>query len=109
MYVAPHVGAWIETLVDGFFSCTLWVAPHVGAWIETTQSKTPSFEQGSRPTWARGLKHRISIQDSSPRSVAPHVGAWIETFATLSSKRENQVAPHVGAWIETLQDHRGIL
>ena len=32
--VAPHVGAWIEILID---SMTPWkgcVAPHVGAWIE---------------------------------------------------------------------------
>ena len=34
--VAPHVGAWIETVeivADGEFFC---VAPHVGAWIETS-------------------------------------------------------------------------
>ena len=34
-YVAPHVGAWIET---DTFTSDKWlapVAPHVGAWIET--------------------------------------------------------------------------
>ena len=34
--VAPHAGAWIETL---FLLCSLLlahVAPHAGAWIETT-------------------------------------------------------------------------
>ena len=49
-YVAPRVGAWIET--GGMDSVTLLydVAPRVGAWIETlivfdmickTQSRTP--------------------------------------------------------------------
>ena len=33
--VAPHVGAWIETLVKEEISNKLRVAPHVGAWIET--------------------------------------------------------------------------
>ena len=33
--VAPHVGAWIETLVSGCASQAWLVAPHVGAWIET--------------------------------------------------------------------------
>ena len=36
--VAPHAGAWIETLSRGgccFF--LIRVAPHAGAWIETSQ------------------------------------------------------------------------
>ena len=35
-YVAPHVGAWIETVraLDSFG--VIDVAPHVGAWIETS-------------------------------------------------------------------------
>ena len=100
--VAPHVGAWIETLQRGEGFHSGGVAPHVGAWIET-----------------------IGTEDLYSRySVAPHVGAWIETFGrgtSLSSlavshpmwvrglKQEKDkklamnmyVAPHVGAWIET--------
>ena len=55
--VAPHVGAWIETLhhCKRFFGSL--VAPHVGAWIETE---------------AVGQRGITNI-------VAPHVGAWIET------------------------------
>ena len=34
--VAPHVGAWIETIGRGGLSLYEQVAPHVGAWIETT-------------------------------------------------------------------------
>ena len=34
-YVAPHVGAWIETGGNRLLHQLLAVAPHVGAWIET--------------------------------------------------------------------------
>ena len=33
--VAPHVGAWIETVTTLKSPIVLSVAPHVGAWIET--------------------------------------------------------------------------
>ena len=33
--VAPHVGAWIETITKSLPCGSSWVAPHVGAWIET--------------------------------------------------------------------------
>ena len=35
-YVAPHVGAWIETRETFYILVyAMQVAPHVGAWIET--------------------------------------------------------------------------
>ena len=34
--VAPHVGAWIETVFAGCRPLPGFVAPHVGAWIETS-------------------------------------------------------------------------
>ena len=55
--VAPHVGAWIETLSRYRLSAKCHVAPHVGAWIETVSDSV---------IWNR-------------QRVAPHVGAWIET------------------------------
>ena len=55
--VAPHVGAWIETLRRTFQGYTdRQVAPHVGAWIETDGRGSHSLLSASRPTWARGLK-----------------------------------------------------
>ena len=33
--VAPHVGAWIETVYGAHWAQKEFVAPHVGAWIET--------------------------------------------------------------------------
>lgn len=32
--VAPHAGAWIETISRNFFHSKEYVAPHTGAWIE---------------------------------------------------------------------------
>jgi len=56
--VAPHAGAWIETLP--YIICigiVGMVAPHAGAWIETRPQQVPD---------------RLT-------AVAPHAGAWIET------------------------------
>ena len=35
MFVAPYVGAWIETCKIAYCSQLVLVAPYVGAWIET--------------------------------------------------------------------------
>ena len=56
-WVAPHVGAWIETELFIRSAKGSTVAPHVGAWIETVNSSNVAGRK-----W-----------------VAPHVGAWIET------------------------------
>ena len=56
----------------------LLVAPHTGAWIETLYPVISDQEVLSRLTQARGLKHYIRYALSS-KSVAPHTGAWIET------------------------------
>ena len=55
--VAPHTGAWIETLSILTIYTPLAVAPHTGAWIET------------RDGLGWFLRNRV----------APHTGAWIET------------------------------
>ena len=57
-YVAPYVGAWIETLVGDEVVLHQLVAPYVGAWIETYFNAQIQQEQAK---------------------VAPYVGAWIET------------------------------
>ena len=32
--VAPHMGAWIEIVMESYFKNKYKVAPHMGAWIE---------------------------------------------------------------------------
>ena len=58
LWVAPLVGAWIETSNMDFMSNFNDVAPLVGAWIETAN------------------RTQLKIW----REVAPLVGAWIETL-----------------------------
>ena len=59
--VAPHAGAWIETLALPRTEVESQVAPHAGAWIETAK---PALYEASE-------------------YVAPHAGAWIETRIIL--------------------------
>ena len=57
--VAPHVGAWIETLSTDGYNSLGYVAPHVGAWIETRDAALIAWVcAGSHPMWVRGLKLR---------------------------------------------------
>ena len=56
-FVAPYMGAWIETYLG--IQCRLipYVAPYMGAWIETFYVFGPEANC----------------------AVAPYMGAWIET------------------------------
>ena len=54
--VAPHMGAWIETLYKLAGTEDTNVAPHMGAWIETAQMERLVSAGLSLPTWERGLK-----------------------------------------------------
>ncbi len=82
LLVAPHTGAWIETLEIWHEGRCGVVAPHTGAWIETLE------------IWHEG---RCGV-------VAPHTGAWIETTTECEEIAPRYVAPHTGAWIETGRD-----
>ena len=55
-FVAPYVGAWIETLHNYRNTQRGRVAPYVGAWIETYLISTAASTILSHPTWVRGLK-----------------------------------------------------
>ena len=78
------------------------VAPHAGAWIETIKDNPVVDGQAqSHPTRVRGLKHFCLLALAATWYVAPHAGAWIETRIYVSSLRFVRVAPHAGAWIET--------
>ena len=101
-YVAPHVGAWIETRIVRASCGRAPVAPHVGAWIETPRSAPSLPSPSSHPMWVRGLKQNLKPLEMQQIQVAPHVGAWIETPSRSHILLVHKVAPHVGAWIETL-------
>ena len=60
------------------------VAPHAGAWIETLYGRCPSEkDKSSHPMRVRGLKLQQSHRSGAASLVAPHAGAWIETDALL--------------------------
>ena len=56
----------------------------------------------SRPSRARGLKHRFVMTAQPYYQVAPLAGAWIETFSWRGDNTLALVAPLAGAWIETM-------
>ena len=55
-FVAPYVGAWIETNSVASSCIRLRVAPYVGAWIETRVQLSLYEQRMSHPMWVRGLK-----------------------------------------------------
>ena len=58
----------------------MYVAPRVGAWIETLlQSNLLDLYSSSHPVWVRGLKLYMRKRCCQLVAVAPRVGAWIET------------------------------
>ena len=78
--VAPHAGAWIETIHTVGIPPAEEVAPHAGAWIETTRTaRAMKTSSTSHPTRVRGLKLRHFHAAGGRGVVAPHAGAWIET------------------------------
>ena len=120
--VAPHTGAWIETLLLITTLNIYPVAPHTGAWIETAIQRASIQRVESHPTRVRGLKQSNIIKEVIWIVVAPHTGAWIETMpmplvsceirshptrvrGLKHNCQDNTcfgiVAPHTGAWIET--------
>ena len=53
------MGAWIETSIRSRETFGKYVAPYVGAWIETVPGLLPVGLVKSHPTWVRGLKHHL--------------------------------------------------
>ena len=105
-FVAPYMGAWIETRQSLPVRRQKIVAPYMGAWIETLScdlflsppASLPIWERGlklqhvqqpgvrrvSLPIWERGLKLAWRPLSEPYRPVAPYMGAWIETATTTS-------------------------
>ena len=74
------MGAWIETCRPRNQPAVTIVAPHVGAWIETVPLAVSLCQcNTSHPMWVRGLKRQTMQKIEMVQKVAPHVGAWIET------------------------------
>ncbi len=71
IYVAPRVGAWIETF---FLVRSLSNLRSRPAWARGLKLKNSSREGAnkmSRPAWARGLKHPFLYQKTQQPGRAP--------------------------------------
>ena len=122
-FVAPLVGAWIETDYPIRHPQLPYVAPLVGAWIETKTAHTLASLSKSHPSWVRGLKlqydsfvrigvlsHPSWVRGLKLENVGVTKAAWAShpswvrglkpTFSLVPTV--DVVAPLVGAWIETL-------
>ena len=73
------MGAWIETVAGTPEKPCTFVAPYMGAWIETHQYLSFLSPNQSLPIWERGLKHQKYTAGCFSLPVAPYMGAWIET------------------------------
>ena len=121
--VAPRVGAWIETPIDGHgpgedLSHPAWVrglkrfgfGVGIGsgmshpAWVrglKRTVGPDRRDRRKSHPAWVRGLKP--SVPDA-PDAAATSYPAWVRGLKQITEAQETSlraVAPRVGAWIET--------
>ena len=101
IWVAPYVGAWIETAKAGMIVPVKAVAPYVGAWIETRMPPRKPPASLRRTLCGCVDWNILREQGTGNLSVAPYVGAWIETERLWINVGELDVAPYVGAWIET--------
>ena len=101
-YVAPRVGAWIEThkflqSARLYSSHPVWVRglkPLCALCLALPCRSHPVWVRGlklvcwqlvnfcnmSHPVWVRGLKHAADTLSNLGTLVAPRVGAWIETL-----------------------------
>ena len=73
---------WVRGLkhnVEFYVRQRKYVAPRVGAWIETQGVAILAASMMSHPVWVRGLKLHACRYLSHVGYVAPRVGAWIET------------------------------
>ena len=73
-FVAPYVGAWIETGAEAQEDRASHVAPYVGAWIETRVEYHRRKNQLSHPTWVRGLKRWRGAASPLPEKSHP---TWV--------------------------------
>ena len=102
--VAPHAGAWIETVFLVFF-------------LDKQSESHPTRVRGlkqylegqkglnvvrSHPTRVRGLKQHVAVGLAfAGRSHPTRVRGLKHTPAPSPQHTTRQVAPHAGAWIET--------
>ncbi len=82
-------------------SGVIWVAPHAGAWIETIYLSLPKNVPMSLPMRERGLKLIINYIILEKIKSLPMRERGLKRELRVTSRHTLAVAPHAGAWIET--------
>ncbi len=82
------------------------VAPHAGAWIETLPSEVTAAIKRSPPMRGRGLKLIPAWRLFIEMKVAPHAGAWIETYRRMGVRLLSRSPPMRGRGLK--QDGGGL-
>ena len=77
------------------------VAPHAGAWIETMTAKSDAERKKSHPMRVRGLKLQADAPISPDMLSHPMRVRGLKRKGFWNQQKEQPVAPHAGAWIET--------
>ena len=80
---------------------TQFVAPHAGAWIETIRKNPYAVKIVSHPTRVRGLKPRFPRRHVPANMSHPTRVRGLKPLRCGVNLFEQYVAPHAGAWIET--------
>ena len=78
------------------------VAPHAGAWIETLTTLSSQCSRVSLPTRERGLKQAIETGQRTLDPSLPTRERGLKQALYKHPHQSNPVAPHAGAWIETI-------
>ena len=92
----------LKLLLNTGYHEVWYVAPRVGAWIETRHPNNQQYVYMSHPVWVRGLKHEYISPYHHPHHKSHPV--WVrglKHFLNASNSMWHTVAPRVGAWIET--------
>ena len=82
----------------------IYVAPYVGAWIETLLKVNNWLSDGSHPMWVRGLKLAICIPF---RFIARSHPMWVRGLKhSVGINLREQVGSHP-MWVRGLKPFRG--
>ena len=87
-------------MISKLYLCCL-VAPHAGAWIETVNGIGGSLLAGSHPMRVRGLKRSFRVEQLDLSKSHPMRVRGLKLMVCNLNYSLIPVAPHAGAWIET--------
>ena len=102
-FVAPYVGAWIETQEQLNIAKSKDVAPYVGAWIETPIMILFYLATASHPMWVRGLKRQKHASQQKKTKSHP---MWVRGLKLITLADFNLTVASHPMWVRGLKQRR---